>query len=415
MSIRFMRHLLNPHLLQFLPDEPGVCETVPPEHLVSPSRFGIPFKHIYAQHYLVGGKSTYPRRQYEEHIRCITGGSCKEDDGMKACVDDYVSSFDALLDSMRESGFNDLHPVPVDRNYVALDGSHRIAAALALNLPVPVVRFSRDGPKYGANVYAGIDCDRAAVEYCKLSPTARIMVLFGERPAIHVTPVYAKDFFMPSLTAQNNLITELYLGESWLGDSTTDYHGAAPKARPCFARGNRVTVLVTDISQEEVVREKESIRAGSCRDAVHATDTQSETVRVARCILHDPSLRFLERPHKHMPRLESLLGEYLGQIGDTDQDFLCVDGSATLAAYGLREPADLDFLHAVPVRCGGAVSSHNDYSALYPMNKDEVIFDPDNYFWSRGVKYASLDVVRRVKQAINEPKSLADLKLMEGV
>lgn len=138
-------------------------------------------------------------------------------------------------------------------------------------------------------------------------------------------------------------------------------------------------------------------------------------MRVARVLFHEQSRRFLSRPWKHMPRLEGLLGEYLGQIGSADQDLLCVDGSATLARYGLREPADLDFVHAVSVPHHGAISSHNQYSALYPFHKDELIFDPANHFWSHGIKYATLDMVRRAKAAIHEPKSTADLKLMEGV
>lgn len=413
-----MKHLLNPHLLSLgiLGDDPGEPMTVAPQSLVTPRRFGTGIKHIYAEHHLAGGKSAYPARLYDEHIRIITGGACREDDGSKGCLEDYRRSFDALLDSMRGNGFDHQHPIPVDRHMTALDGAHRLAAALALNIPVPVLKFPIEGPAYTSAVFSGMDLDRAAVEHCKLSPTARLMVLFGDNPRWHVSPVYIKTFRLPSPIAQDNLITELYLGESWLGDSATGYRGAAPKARPCFARGDLVTVLVVDMPQAEVIDAKNTLRAAAgIRDVVHATDTQSETVRVARCILHDPSIAFLSRPHKHMPRLESLLGEYLGQIGGADQDFLCVDGSATLARYGLREPADLDFLHAITVACREPVSSHNAYSALYPMQKDDIIFDPANHFWSRGVKYASLDVVRRVKRVIDEPKSVADLKLMEGL
>lgn len=415
-----MKHLLNPHLLALgvLPDEPGECMTVAPERLVSPRRFDVAIKHIYAQHYLLGGKSSYPERIYREHITAITHGSNKEDDGSKGDGDAYVAAFNLLLDSMRANGFDANYPVPIDRNMTLIDGAHRVAAALALNLPVPVVKFSHVAPTYSASMFG--QQHRAAVEYCKLSPTARIMVLFGESGAVYPEPgptlLYIKQLSIPSIAAQDNLITELYLGEGWLGDSATGYRGAAPKARPCFARGPKVEVLVVDGPQERVIAAKEEIRKQTgVRDAVHATDTQSETVRVARCILHDPSIQFLSRPRKHMPRLEGLLGEYLGQIGATDQDLLCVDGSATLAAYGLREPADLDFLHAVAVPARGHISSHNQYSALYPMHKDDVIFDPANHFWSRGVKYATLDTVRRVKQVINEPKSIADLKLMEGL
>lgn len=416
-----MKHLLNPHLLALgvLPDEPGECMTVAPERLVSPRRFDVAIKHIYAQHYLLGGKSSYPEKLYRAHIVSITHGSNKEDDGSKGDGDAYVAAFNLLLDSMRANGFDANYPVPVDRNMTLIDGAHRVAAALALNLPVPVVKFSHVAPAYSASMFG--QQHRAAVEYCKLSPSARVVILFGAlKESIKLTTdlreVVSAQVWLKSETAQDNLITELYLGESWLGDSATGYRGAAPKARPCFARGSYITVIVVDGPQAAVIDAKNAIRSATgCRDVVHATDTQNETVRVARVLFSENSIQFLHRPRKHMPRLEGLLGEYLGQIGGTDQDLLCVDGSATLAAYGLREPADLDFLHAVSVPARGQISSHNEYSKLYPMHKDDVIFDPANYFWSRGIKYATLDTVRRVKQVINEPKSIADLKLMEGL
>lgn len=414
------RTLLNPHLLSLgvLPDEPGIFEIVAPESLISGRRFGTLFKYLYAQAYLLGCRSSYPLEQYERSIECITQGACREDDGSKHCLADYASSFNALLASMRSHGWQGA-PVPVDRNYTPIDGTHRVAAALALNLPVPVLRFSHEGPSYPASLFENCDCDRAAVEYCKLRPNARIMVLFGEPcptfPFHGLSVVTVKRFSLPSPVAQENLITELYLGESWLGDSAAGFRGSPPKARPCFARGNTVEAVLVDGPADWVSTNKNSIRQQTgYRDCVHATDTQAETVRVARVLFSDNSLRFLERPWKHMPRLEELLGQYRAVIGDTDQDLLCVDGSAVLARYGLREPADLDFVHAVTVPTTSRVSSHNDYSCLYPFSKDELIFDPDSYFWSHGVKYATMDKVREVKMAIVDDKNRMDLKLMDG-
>jgi hypothetical protein len=215
--------------------------------------------------------------------------------------------------------------------------------------------------------------------------------------------------------AQDNLITELYLGEEWLGTGTTGFRGAAPKARPCFARGPVVRVLIVDMPQDKVIEAKAAMRAGPGRDAVHATDTQAETVRVARVLFSDTSLHFLERPWRHMPRLEELLGQYRTAIGGADQDLVCVDGSAVMARYGLREPADLDFVHAVGIPTGGATSSHNQYSALYPFHKDELIFDPASHFWSHGIKYSTLARAQQVKRHIVDEKNARDLGLMEGV
>ena len=417
-------HRLNPHLIKLgIPSWPPVAETVAPDRLATPDRFGIAFKHIYAQHYLLGGRSEFPAQLYAEHIRAITGGTCREDDGSKASLEDYFASFIRVLESMRAHGFDHANSViPVDRNYVALDGTHRIAAALALNLPVPVLKFSHEGPRYTNAVFKEVPeamRDRAAVELCKLCADLRLMIVFagaGTRVLHeHVSVDYMAPIRLDTPTAQANMIRELYLGEAWLGDSANGYPGAAPKARECFKSGSPYATVY--LVRGDVVAAKKAIRAqdGGKHDLVHATDTQTETVRVARCLLHPPSVAFLARPHKHLPRFEGLLDEYRAVIGETDQDLLCVDGSATMAAYGLREPEDLDFVHAVNVpNIRHNVSSHNSYADQYPLLRDELIWNPVYYFWSRGVKFASLDAVRRVKTHIVDSKNGADLKLMEG-
>lgn len=421
---RPVKHLLNPHLLSLggLPDEDGVPLTVPAPLLATPRSFGITFKHIYAQARLLDCQSPYPERQYREHIRCITSGACREDDGTKHCEDDYVQAFNVLLDSMCRWGFNPGCPVPVDGNTTALDGSHRIAAALALGLDVPVLQFSHKGPAYTSAVFSGMDCDRAAVEFCKLRPDARLMIFFGPDPEClwvdGLDIVYSEFMRVPSPVAQDNLITELYLGEEWLGDSATGFRGASPKARPCFARGDDVGMMIVVGPQEAVTEAKERTRAQcGIRDCIHTTDTHEETLRVARVLFHAPSMTFLSRPWKHMPGLEGLAKEYLVASADADKDFLCVDGSAVMARYGLREPADLDFVHAVPIPAKSAVSisSHNEYAAQYPFHFHDLIFDPENYFWSHGVKYASLARVREVKRHIKEDKNAKDVAMMNTV
>jgi len=59
-------------------------------------------------------------------------------DRWKAKLDDYVLSAKRLLESMR-AGWNG-EPIPIDPDGELLDGSHRVACAIALELPeVPVV------------------------------------------------------------------------------------------------------------------------------------------------------------------------------------------------------------------------------------------------------------------------------------
>lgn len=65
-------------------------------------------------------------------------------DNWKRNVDQYVLAATALYESMSRSGFQTAGAVPVDPNGELLDGSHRVACALARGLPqIPVMRLSR--------------------------------------------------------------------------------------------------------------------------------------------------------------------------------------------------------------------------------------------------------------------------------
>ena len=63
-------------------------------------------------------------------------------DGWKRSIDEYVTSATALFKSMDRFGF--LGSVPVDPDGELLDGSHRVACAVALGMPdIPVAPMSR--------------------------------------------------------------------------------------------------------------------------------------------------------------------------------------------------------------------------------------------------------------------------------
>lgn len=65
-------------------------------------------------------------------------------DGWKTSVGDYVRSSRALYESMREDGFRLSGAVPIDSAGELLDGSHRVACALALGIEtIPVKREAR--------------------------------------------------------------------------------------------------------------------------------------------------------------------------------------------------------------------------------------------------------------------------------
>ena len=65
-------------------------------------------------------------------------------DRWKRSLDHYLCSAKALYGAMVHEGFDAAFPIPVDPNGELLDGSHRVACALALGIEtIPVIRMAQ--------------------------------------------------------------------------------------------------------------------------------------------------------------------------------------------------------------------------------------------------------------------------------
>lgn len=62
-------------------------------------------------------------------------------DHWKLSIEDYLASGASLYDSVKRDGFSPEYPVPVDPDFELLDGSHRVALALALGIDTIPVEF----------------------------------------------------------------------------------------------------------------------------------------------------------------------------------------------------------------------------------------------------------------------------------
>ncbi len=94
-------------------------------------------KHRFFRH-LSGGDDPDSERIYRLHIELRSGARMKAGlatDKWKRKLDDYVSSAHQLHEWMMADGFRREFPVPIDPDGELLDGSHRVACALALGMP----------------------------------------------------------------------------------------------------------------------------------------------------------------------------------------------------------------------------------------------------------------------------------------
>ena len=137
--------------------------------------------------------------------------------------------------------------------------------------------------------------------------------------------------------------------------------------------------------------------------AIHITDTPQETLILAQALLLSNSLRFLRNVWKIPPAyvLETMANVYAwARENKIPEGDICVDSSVVLHMHGIRKSNDLDLVirgydgESIQTKQGEiGVHNTNYKSSLI----DELMDNPELHFFYGGVKFASLEEVRRVK------------------
>lgn len=423
------------------------------KELLSTTRFDLIVKYLYAKSYKKGYETDYFLEMYKHHLK-IWNGFKEYNNPKKNSFESFKTIFEEIIDDVTENGFNEnISTIPVVDKKI-LNGSHRVASSLLNNNEITC--FSgvngRDGQlecgwkffqKLGIkNEYA----DRVALEYAKLKENTHIVTIFPtatskgnidkvEKILSSFTKVFYKKNIKLTKLGGFNLMREFYQGEPWAGNHP-GYFGFRAKAKGCYqGEGDTIVYLCEFEKLSDTVMVKELIREiyKVGKHSVHINDRHDETVRIAKAVFNDNSVHFLNnnqsvglnpdfstKNSKYYSSFESCLKYYKDYINNNnlnDEDY-CISASSTLSVYGLREGKDLDYIHhnKQKILNNHLVSSHNDYGKnLYPYNYDEIIYNPKLHFYTRGIKFASLDVVKKLKEKRGEKKDFVDVRLINSV
>jgi len=441
-AISEIRDRLNPHLLSLgtLPfDRPFKRISVEPKNLMSSARFDIIPKFLYAEFRAFEIDSPWARRIYEAHLQAFN--ECREGDGSgKSRIEDFTAAFDDLLESVRSSGFvPDRSLIPMDGNGVIIDGAHRVAACLLYDRKVEGVTFDMHAGNFNFEYFLrkGLDpdhCDAIALKYVRINPNAFIATVFpsavGREQEIRDILTDSGEIFYArqveiSQLGSVNLVRQMYDGEPWVGSFDNGFAGAKDKAANCFRKPGPVRVYVfscTDLERVKSVKHRIRDLFGIENHSVHINDTHQEAVALARLLLNANSVHFLNNARmigfpnflRHLENFRKVLREQ-----GVNEECLCIDGSSVMAAYGIREGRDLDYLHfgydgLVFDYPPELIGSHNTEVEHHVTTRDDIIFNPANHFYYYGIKFASLGVIRAMKQKRAEPKDSQDVALIDG-
>ena len=396
-----------------------------PIELLTPMRFDILFKYVYAYLRERGVEGEWVDDIYGHHLEVWNG--LKELNPPKIGLDEYKIKFHEILDSIKENGFDDsVSYVPFDDKYQSpLNGAHRIAAAILFNKEVYCKSDSATtgqlcSYKYLLNrkehVSSGLSidyADMAALEYCRLKKNTYIVTLFP-------SAVGHDDEVRQEILQRSGLIYEksvdlinhgpfnftrlLYdedesRGNPWLGNWHNNFCGARSKMSQCFTTELPLRIFLIEadnIDQTRILKENIRKYYGLGNHSVHINDTHSETLKTAGYMFNKNSIHFLNYCNPiRMIKFESCFQKLCQWIADFHINIkdICVGGSAPLSAYGIRDCRDLDFLcHGDYINTGiSDVSCHNEEMKYYMHTKNNIIFNPQYHFYYKGIKFSSLD------------------------
>jgi len=375
---------------------------------------------------------------YKNHIQTFNGGW--EFPGTKVNVQGFVESFDKLINSFDKYGFIENHPIPVGKNNIIENGCHRLALSYTTGIE-PLIRrgnvnddncvpynynfFRNRNPTFNKSrppILGGMKnkfLDRMALEFCINVKSFKVICLF---PAAKGNDskvddilnkngvIYYKKRISLSKKALINLTHELYRGESWIGGL---FPTCSQKGSLCYGSDDLRVYIFSPNTDCDIVKVKGSLRKiyNIQKHSVHIHDTYDEGIRIAKTVLNDNSISFLEKKKGTLSiGNKKLLTEYISKSNDD----MCIDSSFVMALYGLREAKDLDYLSIGDLKkdIGKDINCHNSCSHNYTKSKEDIVMIPDNHFYFAGVKVASLEHVRDMKIKRNEDKDKVDVKLI---
>lgn len=121
-----------------------------PATLLEANRMNVVVRYLYAKAFLENKNFDKARELYRKLIMAENNAeepltnsvyAYFSDYSQKKGLDDFEASCQKLLISMKENGFQKEHFIPVGADGVMINGTHRLAAALALGINVWTVKF----------------------------------------------------------------------------------------------------------------------------------------------------------------------------------------------------------------------------------------------------------------------------------
>lgn len=420
-------------------------KTVDTKSLVSMERLDIGLKILYIDEYVNSRGDKY-KNLYKQHIEHRT--AYLEDN--KSIAEDFFISFNSLIDSIRNNGFDEYYPITVSSvNGINLTGAHRLACALYLNIEkVPIIIESTKGLVWGRSWFEKYHFPQCVIEELEL-------VLLGYLKTstfIVWNPLYQKfsDILLDIKSEANILIErEITLqSDKNLIDIVNDIYAyeLGPSVSSIIEEKgvqlssynpNIIKLIVTSgISELEMLSLKNKIRNKyneivnkDLYITIHSSDDVEHSKYLYSLMLSNNNLSALKKRNGVSKNLSMWLDELYEycNINNINRNDLCIVGSSSMDVFGIRQSTDIDFILKHEIRESRFTTKVHELTpnidlacegylrlALKSITDDMVINNHSHHFFYRGFKFISLEDVLARKKVQCREKDISDARLIES-
>ena len=378
--------------------------------LVNHLRFDIMAKYIYAKSRELGIKSSWPIEVYSQHLKVwgnfIEYGG-KDKPPQKIGLDAYLKDFHEILDTVKSTGFDSSKSiVPVGYKSIS-NGSHRVAACLLYNKPVYCRNVKFKGVEATADFFKnrkkfvkdGLEekyLDAMALQYCELKKMSTVVLFFNcERIEdfkkilkTYGYVVYGKRVLLGQNGLKNlGIILQVQNSDSAIKNDFYKFN----KTLDC-KKNYDIAIFLLDLELNRNTKKisnffnnKKSCALDRFKQNFYITNSQSEALILAQTFFVKNSLDVINLLDSVSIKSLDFFANKCKKIVKTqklNQDMTCF----------FYDKFDLDnsipdALNKIKFLC------HKELDCV----GDEIIFNPQKFFYFRGLKFAVQDICEKNK------------------
>tara|TARA_R110002110_G_scaffold202828_3_gene413948 strand:+ start:1292 stop:2611 length:1320 start_codon:yes stop_codon:yes gene_type:complete len=425
-----------------------------PERLFTFKRLDLVIKYKFIEMVHYGIRDPFVEELYAKHISARVGGKISRGefpDGKKS-IEEYVETFKALYFSIKENGYDPDAVIGTSKsngNLYPRGGAHRTSICRILDLKIPTRIANRKRLYWGLDSFkdsfSDKEIDFILYNYFSLKNNTRVFVVFP--PAIdHADQIKRK------INSQYNIKHELNLrlDKDWqlknlLREIYSNNQINVYKKHQCpilkkyniLKKGESYDFLIL-FTEGNPTKQDQDIKKEIREDlsefinvqdfvTIHASDSIEEKKSLLNVFLNQNTLLHVKTANKENQLVDSLLEDYLLTLNKHNIKDSIIVGSTPLDLFGLRNTTDIDFCISEqerkekgfdenPKRLGistDIVSQQPNY-IRGEISDYSLITNPNYHFVYRGLKFATLEIMKKVKSIINREKDKKDCLLIEN-